>query len=109
LLDTQLVTDPSLDTLFYHPSRYITTGDTTMVFCDYDTITPVRYGYDWEIYIPARNQTVLLYNIEKGSVPAHKGCTESIGSFMLNGQEITSPVLYDNMTTTGGYRAFIRP
>jgi hypothetical protein len=111
LIDTVVITDPSLDTNCCHPFLYSIEGDTTLIFNRYDTIAPIRAGYDWQIFIPATKSTVSISDIESGTQLSCGYCTlPNIVSFEQNGTEIKSPVhVYDNSIYDDGYRIYIRP
>ena len=109
LIDSVVITDPSLDTNCCNPFRYAVQGDTTLIITRNDTIAPIRAGYDWQIYIPATRQTISIADIENGTRINCKFCLPDIISFVQNSTVISSPALVGDLTPEGGYRMYIRP
>ena len=111
LIDSVVITDPSLDSNCCPPFQYSVEGDTTLIFDKYDTIAPIRAGYDWQIYIPGTRATINISYIENGTQLNCSYCTlPNIISFDQNGTSIYSPVhVYDISGNDDGYRVYIRP
>jgi hypothetical protein len=109
LIDTIVLTNPSLDTSCCNLSRYSLQGDTTIIFTNYDTIAPIRAGYDWQIYIPATGSTIKISDIENGTQKNCKYCPPNIVYFDQNADLITDPFRVDNFNNDDGYRVYIRP
>ena len=111
LIDSVVITDPSIDTNCCHPYLYSVEGDTTLIFNRYDTIGPIRSGYDWQIYIPGTGSTINITNIENGEQLSCRYCTlPNIISFVQNGTQINAPThVYDIHVYDDGYRVYIRP
>ena len=75
---------------------YKTNGDTTSIFINNSEMR-IRAGYDWMIYIPAKNRTVLLTEImserntmdcpKKGvfGLDGHCSCFNRVFSLKING------------------------
>jgi hypothetical protein len=90
LIDTFLVT--------HNYGFYQTSNDTTTVFIT-DGKNGIKAGFDWELFIPAKNKTVLISDIisekkteKRGygifSLDPGPGCTNNIYSAKVNNQII---------------------
>ncbi len=99
LIDSVVIIDQTLDTNCCHPFRYSVQGDTTIIFDHYDTIAPIRAGYDWQIFIPATGSTINISNIESGTQKNCKYCPPNIVSFVQNGVLVNSPFRINDFTT----------
>ena len=83
-------------------TQYIITNDTTTVFIT-DGIHGMKAGYDWQVFIPARNRTVRItdVNSEKKKIKCGSGifsmdkfgclCTNKVFSLMQDNQTISFP------------------
>jgi hypothetical protein len=110
LIDSVIITDPSLDTNCCSTFIYSRMGDTTLIFNRYDTIADIRAGYDWQIYIPNTRSTINITDIESGTQLSCRYCTlPNIISFVQNGTKINSPVHFYDNSGEEGYRIYIRP
>ena len=88
-------------------SYYQTSNDTTSILVT-DGKNGIKAGFDWQIYIRAKNKTVLISDIvsenKKGkrgygifSMDPGPGCTNSVISLKVDGQlVIFSALPYDN-------------
>ncbi|HVM89869.1 MAG TPA: hypothetical protein VMT76_16905 [Puia sp.] len=92
-------------------SIYTTSNDTTIVYInDASKSLAITYLYDWQIYIPAKNKTVLISNIMSASGTGKHGCLNTTLSFVQDGQAIIAPQLFStSVFYTSGYRAYIKP
>lgn len=69
-------------------------------------ITP---GYDWQIFIPAKNRTVSISNIVSPETEGHsKGCWNPINSFIQDNQLIVPQFVISPYPLTVGYRILIQ-
>lgn len=93
--------------------NYQVSNDTTKVFVT-NGINGIKSGFDWQIFIPARNKTVHVSEIvsekktgRRGygifSLDPAPGCTNEIFSAKMDNQVINFP-----NTGTSGYNLFIR-
>ena len=96
-------------------SAYKTSNDTTTVFigdAGNDGKVGIKFGYDWQIFIPSKNKTVFISDIisEKKTGKRSSGifnldkvsnCTNRIFSVKMNNQII-------NFSDSSGYYLFIR-
>lgn len=93
--------------------NYQTSNDTTTVFVT-DGKNGIKAGFDWQIFIPAKNKTVLVSDIisekktgKRGygifSLDPAPGCTNDIFSVKMDNQVIN----FSNPDTAGHY-LFIR-
>lgn len=112
LLDTLLI-----DTTyaFHYSYRYTVNHDSTILNIIVDTPqSAIVAGYDWKIFIPARNKTISISGIENGAHMGMAVCPDPIASFVQDGLPIISPK-YVGTDVVGynwwleGYRAYIRP
>jgi len=102
LVDTILVIDK-------FASVYTTINDTTVVYInDSDPNHWIKPGFDWRLYIPAKNRTVEISKINSTQVDG-KGrvCYNPINSFEADGQIITPEFIQTNQFFTSGYRVYI--
>lgn len=114
LKDTLLISSIPAPGDSYGNGRYNIAGDTTFTSIqgnsNENAITGIIEGYDWQIYIPAKNQTVTFSGIVEGKQTGAKFCLNPINSFQQDGLTISSPTSYpDDGVSPFGYRAFIRP
>lgn len=110
LIDTLTFVSPSTGTDAANYGVYRTSNDTTFVNINVTTAyIPISYGYDWELYIPAKNRTVSISAITSTQITANKACGNPITSFVQDGQLITAPIFFqlDVESGTSGYRAYI--
>ena len=102
LVDTILVIDK-------FASIYTTTNDTTVVYInDSNPNHWIKPGFDWRLYIPAKNKTVQIFKINSTQVDG-KGrvCYNPINSFEADGQIITPEIKLTNQFYTSGFRVYI--
>jgi hypothetical protein len=88
---------------------YSTSNDTTTVFVNSSNLNDyITAGYDWELYIPAKNKTVLFSNIVDEINSGYKGaCLNPVKSFVQDGQ-FTVPGFSTNKTfPISGFVAYI--
>lgn len=92
---------------------YKTSSDTTSVLIS-DEKNGIKAGFDWKLFIPAKNKTILVSDInseKKSGKRGHgifsmdpvSGCTNTIFSAKVNNQSVT----FSN-PGTAGYQIFIR-
>lgn len=101
-VDTILVTNKGA-------SIYTNDNDTTIIYQnDSDPNHWIRQGLDWELYIPAKNKTIRITNIN-GTQVEGKGrvCYNPINSFTVNGQKIIPIPVQTDEFYTSGYRVYI--
>ena len=103
LVHTSLVTNK-------FASIYTTTNDTTVVYInDSNPNHWLKPGFDWQLYIPAKNKTVQISKINSTQVDGKgRGCYNSINSFEADGQLITPKLIQTNQFFTSGYMVYIR-
>ncbi|HMK26003.1 MAG TPA: hypothetical protein VK483_08245 [Chitinophagaceae bacterium] len=105
LIDTFMVT-------YGFSANYQTSNDTTTVFVT-DGKNGIKAGYDWQIFIPAKNKTVFVSDIvsekkteKRGygifSLDPAPGCTNNIFSVKKDNQ------LINFLNPAEGYSLFIR-
>jgi hypothetical protein len=110
LIDTMTFVSPSTGINGPNYGVYRTSNDTTFVDINVKAdYTPISYGYDWELYIPAKNRTVSISAITNTQNTGNKGCGNPITSFVQDGQLIGAPTFFglDEESGTSGYRAYI--
>jgi len=102
LVDTILVTDK-------FASIYTTTNDTTVVYInDSNPNHWIKPGFDWRLYIPAKNRTVQISKINSTQVDGKdRECYNPINSFEADGQIITPKLIQTNQFFTSGYMVYI--
>jgi len=103
LVDTTLLTNRAA-------SIYTAINDTTIVYVnDSNPDHWIRPGFDWQLYIPAKNKTVQILNITSTQVE-NKGriCYNPINSFSIDGQIIIPVLVQTDKFYTSGYRVYIR-
>ncbi|MFL5740610.1 MAG: hypothetical protein ACJ75B_10365 [Flavisolibacter sp.] len=103
LLDTILVIDK-------YASIYTASNDTTVVYVNSSDpshlITP---GFDWQVYIPAKNKTVQISSITSTETEGPgRTCYNPINSFNMDGQIIFPVPVETDKFYTSGYRVYIR-
>ena len=103
LIDTFLIT------LNGKLSVATTSNDTTIVSLYInDFPSYIHSGYDWQIYIPAKNKTVTISNIINGDpISASRGCFYSIESFIQDSQLVVPQLMLTGNSYTSGYMAYI--
>jgi len=89
---------------------YTTSNDTTVVYININssTNTLVIPGFDWQIYIPAKNRTVMISNIITTPTKGGHQCRNPINSFTQDGQAIVPKYVQTNQFYTSGYMAYIQ-
>jgi hypothetical protein len=87
-----------------------TANDTTVIKAT--VIDPTYYitpGYDWQIYIPAKNRTVSISNIVSPQSEGHsKGCWNPINSLVQDSQLVVPQFMITPDYYTTGYRVVIQ-
>lgn len=94
---------------YSHQANYQTSNDTTTVFVT-DGKNGIKAGFDWQIFIPAKNRTVFIADIvsekktgKRGygifSMDPAPGCTNEIFSARLDNQTVS----FSNVGTTKYY------
>jgi hypothetical protein len=113
LLDTMLIDMTGAPQYTY---RYAVHHDST-IFCIIvvdSSVTAIGAGYDWRVYIPSRNKTISISEIENGPHVGIAFCPDPVASFQQDGLPIVSPE-YFSRSMVGvdwwleGYRAYIHP
>jgi len=89
---------------------YTTSNDTTIVCINVNSSTNqlVVPGFDWQIYIPAKNRTVMISNIVTTLTEGGHQCRNPINSFMQDGQVITPTYMQTGKFYTTGFMAYIQ-
>jgi hypothetical protein len=90
---------------------YTLKNDTTLVFVNgsYPN-NGVFPGFDFKIFIPARNRTISISNIISPDTEGSMRCTNPINSFQVDDIMNISPTyLETGDNVTRGYRAYITP
>jgi len=102
LIDTILVIN-------LYATIYTTTNDTTVVYLnDSNRNRWIGAGFDWQIYIPARNRTITISNIKSTQTEGRgKVCWNPINSFEQDGQLILPQLIETGQFYTSGYRTNI--
>ena len=93
-----------------YASVYTVSHDTTIVYVNSSDPTDwIRPGFDWQLYIPAKNRTVQVSSILSTQVEG-KGrvCLNPINSFLLDGQLSSPELVQTGELYTSGYRVYIR-
>ena len=101
LLDTIIVQNVD-------PTIYTTSNDTTIVYINANIDQLVVPGFDWQIYIPAKNRTVMISNIVSNPTEGGHQCRNPINSFMQDGQVITPIYMQTNKFYTSGFMIYIQ-
>jgi hypothetical protein len=112
---TQLLDTLLLDTTYAHSYayRYTVTHDSTILSLVVDTPqSAIVAGYDWKIFVPAKNQTIFISGIENGAHTGAAVCSDPIASFLQDGRQVISPEYFGHNITgdswwLNGYRAYI--
>lgn len=88
---------------------YTTSNDTTLIDINVGPpFSPIAYGYDWKLYIPAKDRIISISNIVNSQKETGNGCSVPIASFVQDGQLIDAPVFFStDKFYTSGYRAYI--
>jgi hypothetical protein len=102
LIDTVLIVNG-------YSAIYTTTNDTTVVFVnDSNPGNWISPGFDWQIYIPAKNRIVSVSNIVSGETSGPgRACLNPINSFIQDGQHIVPGRINTGQDYTSGYMAYI--
>jgi hypothetical protein len=102
LIDTVTISTSSI-------GIYTTTNDTITVFVN--TAFPKSYinpGFDWQIYIPAKNRIISISNIVSNPTEGSgRACFNPINSFVENGQIVAPQLTITGSQYTSGYLAYI--
>ncbi len=103
LVDTILVIDK-------YASIYTTGNDTTVVYVNSRNPADwIRPGFDWQLYIPAKNKTIQISSITTTQVENRgRVCYNPINSFSIDGQAIVPKLMHTDQFYTSGYRVHIR-
>jgi phenylpyruvate tautomerase PptA (4-oxalocrotonate tautomerase family) len=88
---------------------YTTKNDTTVVYVnDSNPDHWVSPGFDWQIYIPAKNRTISISNIVSTQTEGPgRACWNPINSFAQDGQLIVPQHIQTGQFYTSGYMAYI--
>lgn len=112
LIDSLLVIDPVLNNGLGY-AIYTSWSDTTLLTINVGAPHyPIMPGYDWTIYIPAKNKTITISQIKSPVESGNKNCSNPITSFIQDGQLISNPVYIDSSGNDwwfNGYRVYIHP
>lgn len=102
LVDTILVAN-------YGATIYTTTNDTTIVYVnDSNPNHWICPGFDWQIYIPAKNRIVSISNIITTQTEnVGRVCWNPINSLTQDGQSIVPKLVETGEFFTSGYMAYI--
>jgi hypothetical protein len=87
---------------------YTTSNDTTFVDINTNINQQIVPDFDWQIYIPAKNRTVLISNIVSEHIEGGHLCNNPINSFLQDGQLIIPNYVKTNEFYTSGYMAYIK-
>ena len=92
-----------------YASIFIVSNDSLVVYLNssdlYHTITA---GYDWQIYIPAKNRTVRISNIISPQTKnSGRSCVNPINSFEQDGKLIVPELVKRDQAATSGYMVYI--
>jgi hypothetical protein len=92
-----------------YASIYTTTHDSTTVFVNSSNPDHwVSAGFDWKIFIPAKNKTVSISNIVSPQTEtSYKGCENPVNSYMLDGQLVIPIPVNTGTFYTSGYMVYI--
>lgn len=103
LVDTTLVIDK-------FASIYTIINDTTVVYINAsDPDHWIRPGFDWQLYIPAKNKTVNIANIRSTQVEDRgRACYNPINSFSIDGLVVIPVLVQTDRFYTSGYRVYVR-
>ena len=76
--------------------KYTISNDTTTVYFQQDAIPRyVTWGHDWQIYIPAKNRTILIYDLHGATKePFQYRCDVPIISFTQDSQLMQGNIAY---------------
>ena len=88
--------------------KFTTINDTTLIFINTSVDTAhITNGYDWGIYIPAKNKTTYISNIVRTPGTRKHGCLNPISSFKQDNLTIVPEWVSTGQFWTEGYRAYI--
>ena len=89
-------------------SIYTVINDTTFVYVnDSNPSHNISPGFDWQIYIPAKNRTISISNIVSESKEGGKRCLNPITSFVQDGVPIVPTFSNGNKLYISDYIAYI--
>jgi hypothetical protein len=102
LVDTTLIRN-------LYATIYTTTGDTTVVYVNSSNPDHwINPGFDWQIYIPAKNRTIAISNITSTQTEGPgRACLNPINSFKQDGQMIVPQPVETGHFYSSGYMAYI--
>jgi hypothetical protein len=88
---------------------YTTSGDTTTVFVnDSDPNHSISPGFDWEVYIPAKNRTISISDIKETQIKNYgRVCWNPINSFIQDGRIVVPQLVETGQDFTSGYMTYI--
>jgi len=87
---------------------FTTIKDTTIIYRNSsDDSAHITNGYDWDVYIPAKNKTTYILNIARIPGTGKHGCLNSINSFKQDSITIIPTWVPTGQFWTDGYRAYI--
>lgn len=101
LLDTMIVQNAG-------PTIYTTSNDTTIVYINKNIDQLIAPGSDWQIYIPAKNRTVMISNIVSDLAEGGHQCRNPIDLFTQDGQVIKPTYMQTDKFNTSGYMIYIQ-
>jgi hypothetical protein len=101
-IDTFLITRNN------RPYIFTTINDTTIIYANNGNDSAhVTNGYDWDVYVPAKNKTVHISNIVRAPGTGKHGCLNPIISFKQDSLIIAPTWISTEQFWTKGYRAYI--
>jgi phenylpyruvate tautomerase PptA (4-oxalocrotonate tautomerase family) len=101
LADSFMVTD-------HNASIYTTSNDTTIVYVnDSNPNRWISAGFDWKIYVPAKNKTILISDIVSPQTEGSKKCLNPVNSFVQDGQVVSPVSVYTGKFYTSGYLMYV--
>jgi len=86
---------------------YTIINDTTVIYNNMGDSAQITNGYDWAVYIPSKNKTKYISNIERMPGNGKHGCLNPIISFKQDSSIITPRWISTDQFWTTGYRAYI--
>lgn len=107
LVDSIVITNNGASAFYTIPGDTVIV-EPTVICCQYDIMKP---GFDWKIYIPAKNKTVSISAIASPQTETtcwKCSCWNSIDSYRQDGQLILTTYTDGNYDYTSGYFAYIR-
>ena len=88
---------------------FTTSHDTTIAYMnDSDPDHWVSAGFDWVIFLPAKNRAISISDIVSPQTDNYgRACLNPINSFVQDGQAIVAQQVNTGDLATSGYRAYI--